>query len=143
MKSAPLSAAIRRGFLMMELAVTLGIFGIALILTAQLATFAIAEQTAAHERLAAIEFADNLLEAARAQPWTALTPEWAAAQKLPEEWADRVQNPKLMVRLEPEPDRPRLKRVTVEVRWDHRFGVAARPVVLAALFADRGAGGGS
>ena len=93
MNSASPLAAPRRGFLMMEVAVTLGIFGIALILTAQLATFAIAEQTAAHERLAAIEFADNVLETARAKPWSELTPEWAASQKLPEDWADRVQNP--------------------------------------------------
>jgi prepilin-type N-terminal cleavage/methylation domain-containing protein len=133
----------RRGFLMMEVLITLAIFGIALILTAQLATFAIAEQSAAHERLTAIEFADNLLESARARTWAELTPEWAAAQQLPADWADRVSNPRLVVRVEAEPEHPRLKRVTIEVRWDHRFGMPARPVVLTALFADRGGGGGS
>jgi type II secretory pathway pseudopilin PulG len=131
----------RSGFTIMETIVALGIFAIALILVAQLGAQAVAERLRVEERLAAMEFANNVLESARARPWTDLTSEWAAAQQLPEAVADRLTEPTLSVRVEPERDRPRLKRVTVDLHWRHRYGENARAISLAALYADRHSGG--
>ena len=129
----------RSGFTILETIAALGIFAIALILIAQLGTQAIAEQTRAYERLAVIEFANNVLESARARPWAEITPEWAAAQRLPDELSDRLLDPRLTVRVEALPDRPRVKRVAIELNWRHTLGIEARPVEFVALFADRGA----
>jgi hypothetical protein len=85
----------------------------------------------------------NVLEAARTRPWADLTPEWAAAQRLPDDLTDRLHEAVFTVRVEPEPDRPGVKRVSVELRWKQRDGTPARPITLAGLFADRSAGGGS
>jgi hypothetical protein len=82
-----------------------------------------------------------MLEAARARPWAELTPEWAAAKKLPEDVAARLSDPSLAVRVAEEPGRPRVKRVTIELKWTDRNGKAAPPIVLVGLFADRSAGG--
>jgi type II secretion system protein I len=130
----------RSSFTILETIVALGIFAIALILAAQLGTQALAERQRVEERLAAMEMADNILESARARPWADLTPEWAAAQRLPEDLADRLWEAKFTVRVEEERDRPRIKRVTVDLHWRHSPGVDARAVSLTALFSDRFAG---
>jgi hypothetical protein len=93
--------------------------------------------------LAAIEAAATLLEAARALPWADLTQEWAAGQRLPDDLAARLHDAAFAVRVESEPDRPRVKRVTVELGWTHVDRAKARTVKLVGLFADRAAGGGS
>src|SRR5207302_10660659 len=108
-----------------------------------LGTRALAERVRADEQFVAVESAANVLEVARARPWADLTPEWAAGQRLPEDLTDRLPDALLAVRVEPEPDRPRVKRVTVELRWQERGGPITRTVTTVALFADRTAGGGS
>jgi prepilin-type N-terminal cleavage/methylation domain-containing protein len=135
------SIVCRSGFTMLETTVALGIFAIALILAAQLGTQSLAERQRVEQRLAAIEFADNILESARARSWAELTPEWAAAQRLPAELADRLLDPSLSVRVEAERDRPGVKRITVDLHWRHSHGVDARAVSLTAVFSDRFGGG--
>src|SRR5205085_2553481 len=119
----------------------LGVLATAAALSAQLATTTLLERSRAVERLTALEAAANVLEAARARPWADLTPTWAAGQRLPDFVLERLSGVTLTVRVEPEPDRPRLKRVTVEVHWTHRDGHAAPAAELTALFADRTGGG--
>src|SRR5947209_4820676 len=133
----------RPGFTMMEITIALALLGTATVLVAQVATASLAERTRAAERLAAIEETANVLEAARARPWPDLTPDWAAAQRLPDELAGRLRQAVLTVRVEPESDRPRVKRVTVELSWKHSDGTQARTARTVGLFADRAAGGGS
>jgi len=135
------ASAGRSSFTILETVIALGIFAIALILAAQLGTQALAERQRIEQRLAAMEMADNILESARARPWADLTPEWAAAQRLPQDLADRLWESKFSVRVEDERERPRIKRVTVDLRWRHSPGVDARAVSLTAFFADRFGGG--
>jgi type II secretory pathway pseudopilin PulG len=133
----------RPGFTVLETVIALGMLASVIVLVAQLATWSLAERSRSDERLAALEQAANVLEAARARPWADLTPEWAAAQRLPDELATRLDDARYTVCVEPEADRPRVKRVTVELGWTHRDRAQARTVKLVGLFADRAAGGGS
>jgi hypothetical protein len=128
---------------MLEAVAALGVLSVAMVIVAQLSTQALAERVRTDEHLVAVESAANVLEAARARPWADLTPEWAAEQRLPEDLTDQLPDARLAVRVEPEPERPRVKRVTVELRWQQRGGPIARTVTTVALFADRAAGGGS
>jgi hypothetical protein len=92
-------------------------------------------------RLEALTAAGNVLEAARALPWDALTPQWAAAQRLPESALPLRPDARLEVRVEPEASVPRAKRVTAAVRWDFRDGVPPQEVRLVTLFSARDAAG--
>jgi prepilin-type N-terminal cleavage/methylation domain-containing protein len=126
----------RRGFTLAEVGIALAILAGAAVLVVQLTTWVLAERARTDARLEATDAAANLLEQARARPWDDLTDEWAKAQRLPDHLAARWPEGKLAVRVEPERDRPRVKRVTVEVRWDR-----SDPVTMTALFAARTAGG--
>jgi type II secretory pathway pseudopilin PulG len=128
----------RTGFTIMETAIALALLCFAMVLVAQLGTWTLAERARAEERLAAIEGVANLLEAARARPWADLTPQWAAEQRLTDNLADRLHEAVLTVRVEREPDRPRVKRVTVQLAWTHGDGATARTAAAVGLFADRG-----
>jgi type II secretory pathway pseudopilin PulG len=130
----------RSGFTIMETAIALALLAFVMVLVAQLGTWTLAERVRAEERLAAIEGVANVLEAARARPWKDLTPDWAAEQKLTSDLADRLHEAVLTVRVEPEPDRPRIKRVTVQLGWTHGDGATARTAAAVALLAERGAG---
>jgi type II secretory pathway pseudopilin PulG len=129
----------RTGFTMLESTLALAMLGVGLILVSQLTVQSFAERKRNVERLAAIEHCNNLLETARSIPWPQLTSDWARQQRLPNDLADWLLDPKLAVRVEQ--FEPRVKKVTVELRWEHTAGVAARPASLTALFADRDGGG--
>lgn len=131
----------RTGFTILETIVALAMLGIALVLMSQLTVQSLVERQRGNERLTAIERCNDVLETARALPWSKLTPQWAGEQKLSSELADALLEPQFQVRVDNL--EPRIRRVTVELRWQHRHGVAARPVKLTALFADRSGGNGS
>ncbi len=129
----------RLGFTVIEVVVGIGVLLVGATILAQLATWSLSQRALADTRLEAMEWATNVLENARAKAWTELTAEWAAGQKLPAELADRMVQPVATVRVEPEPGSPRLKRVTVSIRWFIAEGAKAPPVDLMTLFADRAA----
>ncbi len=135
--------ASRRGFTMLETTIALGVLATAAVLAAQLGTWSLIEHGRTEDRLVAADAAANVLEAARARGWADLTPEWAAGQRLTDAVAVRLADGKLAVHVEPEPDRPHLKRVTVLIEWDHRASLPPQTVTLTGLFADRSAGGGT
>ena len=126
-----------RGFTTMELAAALGIMAIVMVMVAQLAAWSTLERARSAARQGALEAAANVLEEARAAAWDTLTPEWAAARRLPEEWVRLQPDGKLDVRVEPETAAPRTKRVTASVRWGARAGVPAQEVQLVTLLAAR------
>ncbi len=123
----------RAGFTVAELTVAVVILAVALTLVAQLGIQSLHERARASAHLTAQEAAANVLEAARACPWDKLTAEWAARQRLPE--ANNKMGWKLKVQVGPEPSRPQVKRVEVEVHWLTPQGKTARPVRLVELFA--------
>ncbi|HYH65822.1 MAG TPA: hypothetical protein VD866_14080, partial [Urbifossiella sp.] len=100
----------------------------------------LADRSRLDAQVEAVEAAVNALEEARARPWDGLTPEWAAARPTPPALA-RWPGGKLTVKVEPEPGRPRVRRVTAEVSWD-RAGMEPWPAVsLTTLVAARTTGG--
>lgn len=107
----------RRGFTLVETMVALGVLGVVLLLVAQVGILILSERQRDVARQDAEETAANILEASRACPWEDLTPAWAARQRLPDSLARRPYEGRLTVRVEPEPSRPHVKRVTVEIRW--------------------------
>jgi prepilin-type N-terminal cleavage/methylation domain-containing protein len=132
---------IRRGMTIMESLVALTILGIAAVVAAQLATWTLAERARTLARQAATDAAADVMESARARPWNDLTPEWAAARRLPQHLTARMPDGTLAVRVEPEPNRPHVKRVTVTVQWNRMPDVPPQAVSLVALFAERAGGG--
>lgn len=133
----------RPGFTVLEIVVALGVLSVVMVFVAQLATWALAERARADDQMAAVECTANVLETARTRAWADLTPEWAAGQQVPADLTDRLSDAVLTIRVEPEPDRTRVKRVTVELRWQLGNGVPTRTVTMVGLFADRSAGGAS
>jgi hypothetical protein len=131
-----------RAFTVMESLIALGILMVAMTLVVQVGIWSAQERTRNAARQEAIETAANVLEAARAVPSEALTPEWAAAQALPESLTQRMTEPQLTVKVEPEAGRSRTRRVTVEIAWKSVDGSPARPVKLMGLFSERSAAAG-
>jgi prepilin-type N-terminal cleavage/methylation domain-containing protein len=130
----------RSGFTVLEIVAAVAILGIAMLVEAQVVTWALAERSRADQVQAALELAANVLEEARATPWESLTPEWAAERKIPDSL--RPRDWRLGVQVEPEKSRPRTKRVTVEVHWAPESGVPTRPARLVGLFTARSSAGG-
>lgn len=133
----PRSRFARPGFMLTEVLIALAVLAGAAVLVAQLATWSLAERARTEAQLEAVQAAANVLESGRARSWRDLTPEWASDQKLPYHLAVRRPDCRLTVRVEPEEKRPRIKRLTVEVKWTDKARVGWPPVVLVALFADR------
>jgi hypothetical protein len=133
---------LRSGFTLLETTIAVGVLTTAAVIAAQLGTWSLIERCRTEERLAATDAAANVLEAARAQKWGDLTPEWAAGQRLSDFVAARLGDGTLVVRVIDEPDRPHVKRVTVVIEWDHQPSIPAPSVTLTGLFAERSVGGG-
>ena len=127
----------RQGFTVLEIMVALGLLSVALVLVAQVGLWSLSERRRSALRQEVLETAANILESAQASSWEALTPEWAAAQRLPESLAERLDQAQLTVRAEPEASRPQIKRVTVTIAWRLSNGMPAQPVVLVGLFSAR------
>lgn len=132
----------RPGFTVIECVVAIAVLGVAAVLVAQIGVRSLAERVNVEEHFAAQEATANILEVARATAWTDLTPAWASTVRPPNALTTRLDDVKLTVRVEPEKGRPRIKRVTVELRWSPAEGHGDRAVTTMALFADRAAGGG-
>jgi type II secretory pathway pseudopilin PulG len=128
-----------RGFTIMETMLALGILATVLVLVAQLGLWSWRERTRNGVRHQALECAANVLEAARACPWEALTPEWGNAQQLPESLAQRLAQGKLTVRVEPDAARPHIKRVTVQIQGVLDLGPGVSEVQLVGWFSARSA----
>jgi hypothetical protein len=127
----------RAGFTVAEVTAALALLFVGLVVVAQVGVWVLAERGDTDAREAAQELAANVLESARAKPWEALTPAWAAAQRLPEPYQEKQW--RLTVHVETEPSRPLSKRVTVEVDPIGMSGRSPHSVQLVGYFAARSA----
>ena len=132
-----LGPALREAFTLVEALLAVTVFSGAAVLVAQLAVWVLSERARTDARLEAVDATANVLEQARARPWSELTPEWANAQRLPEHLAARWPDCRLSVRVEPEANRPRVKRVTAEWKWSQPGRASWAPVVMTGFFAPR------
>ena len=135
------STKFRRGFTLTEVLVAVTVLAGAAALVAQFAVWTLGERARTDARLEAVEAATNVLEEARARPWNDLTAEWASNHRLPENLAARWPDCRLSVSVEPEEKRPKIKRVTVEIKWTETARATWPAVKLTALFAARTAEG--
>lgn len=126
----------RTAFTLTELSVAMTVATVALGLVCSLAAWSLEDRQAHHDRLRATEAAANLLEAAAALGADALTPAWAASQKLPDDVG--LTNGTLTVTAAPEEGTPNLIRVTARVTWNGRGDLPGRHVELFACFAKGG-----
>jgi type II secretory pathway pseudopilin PulG len=108
----------RQGFTVLEVTIALGVLATASLLVAELITWSLAERAQLTARAAALELAANTLEAALVCPAEQLTQDWGDRQRVPELMTRRLRGGKLAVQVEPEPQQPGFRRVTVTVRWE-------------------------
>ncbi len=127
----------RRAFTIVETILALALIAIGAGIVSEVAAWSILERSRMEIRLAAIEWTANVLESARAQPWEKLTAEWANAQQPPAELTRQMNTPISTVKVEIDSNRPRVKRVIVEIRWKLSDGTPAQPVVMQSAFAAR------
>ena len=128
---------LRPGFTLTECMIALAVLAACSVMVGELAIWMLAQRTRIEARSEAEQLLANVLEQARALPWDELTPAWAADRKLPQGVLERWPTTKLVVRIEAEPNHPRMKRVTVEVQLEHAKAVKAAPLSMTALFAAR------
>src|SRR5260370_15789701 len=131
----------RPGFTIVELVAAISILAVVMVVVAQTSVWSLGERRRTGARQTAVELAENVLQAARSRPWNDLTPAWAAAQKLPEEWTNFFPDGRLTARIEPEKGLAGVKRLTVAIRWRAHAGSNIPPTVieLTALFSARAA----
>lgn len=129
----------RAAFTLVEIVAAAGLLAVLIVLVAELGYLSMRERTRGVARQLALEQAGNVLEAARACPWGELTPEWAAAQRLPDALKPQLPDGQLLVQVEPEKERPQTKRVTVEVRWQFEPQRPPESTRLIGLFSARSA----
>jgi type II secretory pathway pseudopilin PulG len=125
----------RTGFTILETVMALGIFMLALVMTAQLGAWSILERARMQMRLEAAEAAANVLEAARSLDWQQLGPDWALKQKVADYASARLADAQLVVHVLNETSR--VKRVDVEIQWPQSGRPVLRPVRLSAYFGNR------
>ena len=126
-----------RGFTLIEVGVALAVLAVCMILVMQIGYLSLRERARRNVEQAALECAANVLEAARAEPWESLTPEWAAAREIPAAMREQLSDATLTVSVEPEKSQPLTKRVTVEIRVQQSEAVEVEAARLVALFSAR------
>jgi type II secretory pathway pseudopilin PulG len=127
----------RPAFTAFEIVIAMSVLAVVIVVTAQVSYQAMRERMRTDARKQALEIASNTLEAARAESWEALTPQWAAEQRLPQGWEESQPVGELKVRVEPEAGLQNVKRVTATVRWDIRDDIPPQEVALSTLIAAR------
>jgi type II secretory pathway pseudopilin PulG len=127
----------RAAFTTMEVMVALGLLSLAIVLLAQIVVGQVVGRKQQAARLAALEAAANILESARTLTPDELSPRWAESQHLSAESAEKMLDPTLLVRVEPQPNMSRLKRVTVRISWAPATGRPVGNVELTGYFGAR------
>jgi prepilin-type N-terminal cleavage/methylation domain-containing protein len=135
--SIPLRPSSRPGFTILELSVAMAILAVIMVIVAQVGYLSMTQRLECIAKQLALEHANNILEAAQATPYEDLTDQWAADLGLPEDARGYWPDGQLGIKVEPEPDLPRIKRVTVEISWNSRPDRPANAVKLIALFGAR------
>jgi hypothetical protein len=119
---------IRRGTTLIELAVAGTLLGTLLVVCLQLLTATAAQRRAADQRQLALFEVGNVMERLAARPWANLTPKTAADEKLSAALGDRLPGAELKVEVAASPADSSVKRITVSLRWQDRYGRFLAPV---------------
>ncbi len=125
----------RPGLTLMEATAAVAVFGVLAVIVAQCMVLSLRERTRTQARQVALELANNLLEAARAQPWEALDQSWADKRSVPAGMDALLPEGRIDMKIEP--SAPNLRRVTVNVSWQFEASAPPPEVRLVTLLAAR------
>lgn len=101
----------------MELSVAVLILVMVFPVIAQLTYWSLRQRARLQSQQTALELANNILEAARAMPADALTPQWILEQTIPEDVMPLLPEGTLSVQIEDVSDKSPARRVTAIVTW--------------------------
>jgi len=129
-----------RGYSLMEVTAAASLLAVVMLIAVpSLRWVAAGRRDAADRQLATQEIA-NVLERVTARPWSDLTPDAVASEELSAEARARLPAFELHVAVTTISDKPRAKRVTVELRWNDTAGRPMAPVRLSAWRYEREGG---
>jgi prepilin-type N-terminal cleavage/methylation domain-containing protein len=121
----------RRGFTLIEIAVSVVLLAAAMMLTVQVLGWVASGRRASERRQWAAQEAANVMERFTALPWERISPESARAVTLSPEARQGLPHEELAVSVDDQ-DGGRSKRVSVRIRWRNRAGEWDAPVRLTA-----------
>ena len=124
---------------LVEITVTLGIVVVLGVIVAQCVAWSMRERTRMSAHQAALELADNILEAARAQPWKQLDQAWGDAQTIPAAMAGLLPDGKVVVKVKAGQQEPEARHVTVTVDWHFEPHLPPQSVELTTVLSGRSA----
>ena len=128
----------RRGFGLIEMAVTGLLIAIAMAATLQVVGWVALDRRAVERRERAVLEASNIMERIAARPWEELSTEALQSIKLSESSAAFLPGSTLELKVIAQEDVPVRKKITVEIRWRDRSGRDEAPVRLVAWTYRRG-----
>ena len=129
------SLTARPGYTLMEVCVAATVLTLMMPIVAQLAFWSLTQRIHAQSEQAALELAQNILDAARACPLEDLNAKWASSQKIPSQNAPLLPDGKVTVTIETE--KYGVRRITVTVAWQNGVADAPREVKLVTLLSPR------
>lgn len=137
--SLPAGSRRRRGFGLIEMAVTGLLIAVAMAATLQVVGWVAVDRRAVERRERAVLEASNLMERIASRPWAELSTESLSAIKLSEPSARFLPGSTLDLNVVPQEGEPARKKIVVEIRWHDRSGRDEAPVRLVAWTYRRGA----
>ena len=130
----------RRGFTLLELALTVAILAIAMGATIEVLGWIAAGRRAVERRQFAAQEAANVLERFASRPFDGVTPEAAKAVTLSDAARAALPGAELTVLVDDRAASPDARRVAVRLRWRQRNGEWEAPVRLTTWIERRGRG---
>jgi len=131
----------RRGFGLIEMAITGALIATAMLVTVQVVGWIALERKAVERRERALVEAENLLERVVAVSWGELSTESLKRFQIGSTTAAFLRNPKLDLNVTTIEDAPVRKKVMLEIRWNDRSGRPEAPVRLVTWVYRRGEAG--
>lgn len=122
----------RRGSMYVETAIGVTLAAIMMIGVAQLVSLEVRQRHEARAMRGATQAAANLLERLMALPWEDLNSETANALQLSSHVTALLDEPQLLVTVEPVADAVATRRITVQIDWINRAGQRVTPIQLTA-----------
>ena len=128
----PTCAARRRGFTMLEIAVSAVMLATVMSVTVRLLGSLAAGRRAAERRLCAVQEVANLMERVTARPWGEVTPEGIRSVTLSPRALQALPGAELAATVDDALGNRGEKRINLRLRWRDRAGTWTAPVRLTA-----------
>lgn len=125
----PLLRQFRRGAVLMECVLAIGIILVAVVLLAQVMGLIAQQRRLAEQRRLAQEEVANRLERAALLPWSELTSEKIESLSWGQEVRSALPEARLSALVRDE-EQPAARRIDVQLVWKNRAGIEVEPVVL-------------